>query len=120
MAFTPLMRDIGVISTVGDATPPSTYRVHAYGNDPVRMRVIKGRSKEIKDGSQTVVTDTEIHLPIDTVVTALNRIKVTTFNRAVLGTSEYYAIKEEPDDGEKYTRGVIICRCVKLTGESVR
>ncbi|MCG3198569.1 MAG: hypothetical protein GHCLOJNM_03072 [bacterium] len=98
------------------AEPSITY---AASGTPTRCGVqiseaLKAGVREAQDGSQVTLEDRTILLPLATVVSGRDRLKVTKLFEADLGSPIIYAILGEP----RQEPGCLVVNCRRITGGS--
>jgi hypothetical protein len=70
----------------------------SYPSTAIKCQVLLGKSDEVPDGTQTTLTSGDIWVPVDTAITAKQRVKVTKRHRETLATPEIYTVIGAPDD----------------------
>jgi hypothetical protein len=109
--------DICKIGTPTVPTGPEPTGTYSYGSN-VRCRFYhRSSTREVGDGSQFGVVNTEIMLPPGTSVNEQSRIQLTHRNGRALSGAEYYAVIGFPRDDNPDVFPVV-CKLQRISGGS--
>lgn len=81
----------------GNSPGPTTWTYASAS--PLKCRVETGTPFEVNDGTQTTILDTRIMVPLESSISATQRVKVTHRFRVALGTPKIYAVIGTPENG---------------------